>query len=218
MPGVSVITASKNMGHFIGELCYSVYHESKRIQLEHIIVDDNSEDETSDVVHRFQSRYPITFIQTECSQTRALQLALSTSRYETTAWINADDHYLEDGLYRLACAICESDVAYGTVEFCGNILVPPHESALPDKMKTGNFIYQPATIFRTSVAEFNSRFHFTQDYMLWVRLLNNGCSFVRAGLEPCVSMRDHPDRLTHDGTKNELKIKEISDIIGQCKW
>lgn len=99
MKGCSIITTSYNRACYIEETIKSIVKQDYPI--EHIIVDNNSTDETSLIVKKYPQ---VKFLQYPCKQTRALNIGLKVAKYDYIGWINSDDYYVDDvDVVKTAC-------------------------------------------------------------------------------------------------------------------
>ena len=92
---ISIITPNYNYAQYIGKTIESVVMQDYD-NIEHIIVDDGSTDNSVDIIKGYQEKYPnkIKLIQQENKgQTKALNAALSNVTGDIIGWINSDDTF-----------------------------------------------------------------------------------------------------------------------------
>lgn len=95
MMKISIVTPNYNYGHFIGQTIESVINQDYE-NIEHIIVDDGSTDNSVEIIRNYQERYPgkiKLIIQKNQGQTKAINVALKHATGEILGWINSDDFY-----------------------------------------------------------------------------------------------------------------------------
>ncbi len=95
---ISIITPNYNYANFIGKTIESVVNQNYK-NIEHIIVDDGSTDNSVEVIKSYQEKYPsrIKLIQQEnTGQTTAINVGLRAATGDIFGWINSDDYYNED--------------------------------------------------------------------------------------------------------------------------
>src|SRR5687768_13065408 len=93
VPLVSVLTPSFNQGRFIGDCLRSVANQTYE-NIEHIVMDGGSSDETIDVLKATQG--PVRWTsEPDRGQSHALNEALAASQGEYIGWLNSDDAYAD---------------------------------------------------------------------------------------------------------------------------
>jgi hypothetical protein len=91
-PLVTIVTPSYNQGHFIRATIESVLSQDYR-DVEYIIMDGGSTDETASVVRDYASR--LTFIsERDRGQSHAINKGFRMAQGSVVAWLNSDDVYL----------------------------------------------------------------------------------------------------------------------------
>ncbi len=100
MPKVSVITPTYNCAKYLSEALDSALGQSYK-DIEIIVVDDGSKDDTGDIVKGYADRYPGKvryFYQDNKGQAVARNLGISESKGEYVALLDADDVWLSNRL------------------------------------------------------------------------------------------------------------------------
>src|SRR5215212_1922098 len=92
-PKLTIITPSFNQGRFIEKTIASVLDQGYE-NLEYIVVDGGSTDETLDVLERYDDRLAWWVSEPDGGQTDALNKGLRRATGDIVAYINSDDHYL----------------------------------------------------------------------------------------------------------------------------
>lgn len=128
-PFVSVLIDSYNYGHFIEETIESVLNQSlPQENIEIIVVDDGSKDDTSDRVKKYKDK--IKFIQkANEGQASALNVAFENSKGEIIFLLDSDDIFYPDKISEV-CDIYEKyncNVVYNGLEIFGKN-IKNHES------------------------------------------------------------------------------------------
>lgn len=101
---ISIITPNYNYGKYIGETIESVLSQNHD-NIEHIIVDDGSTDNSVEILSEYALQYPnkIIFIKQENQgQTKAINKALQMAKGDIIGWINSDDYYEPNVLGQIA--------------------------------------------------------------------------------------------------------------------
>jgi len=92
---ISIITPNYNYADYIGKTIESVVTQDYD-DIEHIIVDDGSTDNSVNIIKHYQNIYPgkIKLIQQEnMGQTKAINVGLKNASGQIICWINSDDYY-----------------------------------------------------------------------------------------------------------------------------
>jgi glycosyltransferase involved in cell wall biosynthesis len=113
----TIVTASRNYGRFIGDCLASVAAQTG-VEVEHLILDGGSTDETAAVVERFPHA---SFVQEpDGGMSDAINKGFRAARGEWVMWLNADDRLLAGALEKVkqfAASQREADVIYGGWNF-----------------------------------------------------------------------------------------------------
>ncbi|MDA7917079.1 glycosyltransferase [Akkermansiaceae bacterium] len=94
-PLISVVSASWNQGAFLEECIRSV-GAGERNDVEHIIVDNCSDDTTQEVIKRYPHVKAI--VESDSGQSNALNKGFQLARGEWILWLNVDDFLLPGAL------------------------------------------------------------------------------------------------------------------------
>lgn len=98
LPLVTVVTPSYNQGRFIRETIESVLSQ-KYPNIEYIIMDGLSDDETPQICARYADR--LTFVtEKDQGQSDAINKGFALARGEIVAWLNSDDLFLPGAIER----------------------------------------------------------------------------------------------------------------------
>jgi glycosyltransferase involved in cell wall biosynthesis len=113
----TIVTASYNYGHYIGECLESVASQ-EGVTLEHLVMDAGSKDDTADVVARFP--HASFFQEPDKGMTDGINKGFRKARGEWVMWLNADDR-LKPGALKAVKDFAEkhpdADVIYGCWDF-----------------------------------------------------------------------------------------------------
>lgn len=184
-PLISIITPSYNQGEFIEDNIKSVYN-SRYDNIEHIVVDGGSTDQTISVLKQYEDQYNLRWVsETDRGQSHALNKGIEMADGEWIGWQNSDDYYLKDAFDRFVEAIGNSpqtDVVYGDV-----LIVDSQNNQIGKKfnIEPSKFIQRywsvfannQATLFSRnvfdSVGQINENLEYTMDTELMWRILDS---------------------------------------------
>jgi glycosyltransferase involved in cell wall biosynthesis len=180
-PRASIVTPSCNQGRFIEEAILCVKNQDYP-NIEHIIIDGGSTDETLDVIQRYEGTYKMRWVsEPDEGQADALNKGFKLVRGEVLGWLNADDTY-QPGAVGSAVAWLQShpavDLVYGGFNFIsegGETLythIPPKFSL--EKLLYGDIIPQAAMFFRRRMIEeiggVDLNLHYVMDWEFVLRI------------------------------------------------
>lgn len=215
-PVLSVLTPSYNDGAFVAETIASVRAAAltAAIQVQHIIVDDGSTDQTPAVLRRHPGTVRVRLAENQ-GTSAALNVALRLARAPWCLILASDDTVLPTAFLDWAAAARsrpDANVIYSDLEFFGTrrglYTVPPFCSNL---MRQQN-ILPGASFIRTdllrAVGGFDPAMRTAQDWDFWVRAdLHVGLTPVRLPF-PAIRYRwHHGERLHNESGRNIEAIR-----------
>jgi glycosyltransferase involved in cell wall biosynthesis len=180
-PLVSVVTPSFNQGKYLEETILSVLNQDYA-NLEYIVIDGGSTDNTLDILNKYRDRISIIVSEPDRGQTDAINKGFTAAHGEILAWLNSDDTYTPGAVTQAVAYLVEhpeTGLVYGELNFIdeNSRLIGKFHSAQTDlkKLKRGYLhLPQPTAFFRTNlwlqVGPLDPTFYFAMDYDLWVRL------------------------------------------------
>jgi glycosyltransferase involved in cell wall biosynthesis len=222
---LSVLTPSRGYGRFIGDSIRSVIQQ-RGLNVQHIIQDAGSEDETLDVLRSFGDRVEWTS-ERDLGQSDGLNRALEKATGEWVAWLNADEYYLPDGLRVLVEAgeRHNADVVYGdciTVDGKGRVigLRPQHPFSPRILRLYGPFVASVSMIVRRSVLgdyPWDPSLTIVMDWDLYLGLASKGASF-RYVAYPVGAFRLHADQASGQPGRPETRDVRERYRIPSARW
>ncbi|MCL2380193.1 MAG: glycosyltransferase [Treponema sp.] len=100
-PKISIITPCFNSGRFLEETIQSVL-DQKYPNLEYIIIDGGSTDNTLDIIKKYEEKLTYWISEKDEGMYDAIQKGFDKSTGEILAWINSDDLYHKKSLFIIA--------------------------------------------------------------------------------------------------------------------
>lgn len=191
---LSIVTPSFNQGQFIGQTIESILDQPSGLDLELIIKDGKSTDNTTEVVGQYRSKLQdrgiaFTYIsEKDEGQSDGINKGFARAHGDILTWLNSDDTYLPGALEQVFAYFKQhlsTDVLYGKVYFIdpdGKVIGKyPTEPFNEKRLAVFNFICQPGAFFRRSALEraggIKKNLHYVMDYELWLRMAVKGARF-----------------------------------------
>ena len=187
-PDFTIVTASYNYGHYIGECLESVVGQ-KGVTFEHLVFDGGSTDKTAEVVGGFPHA---SFVQeADRGMCDAINKGFRAARGKWVMWLNADDRLLPGALAavkQFAENHNRADVIYGGWNFINGegsfmhrMTVFPYKQGMMCYL--GCYIGSTSAFYRrqTILDErlyLNEDFHYVMDGEYYARLFSLGKKFV----------------------------------------
>jgi glycosyltransferase involved in cell wall biosynthesis len=180
-PLVSVVTPSYNQGHFIRATIESVLSQDYR-NLEYIVMDGGSTDETAAIVREYGSR--VVFVsKPDRGQAHAINEGFGLAKGNVLAWLNSDDVFLPGavraGVRALSCNP-DAGLVYGDgylIDSAGNITGRFPHTREPDLWRLvhlSDYILQQSVFFRRDalddVGYLDESLHYGLDWDLFIRI------------------------------------------------
>jgi len=178
-PLVSIVTASYNRGNYIEDTIKSVILQDYP-NIEYIVVDGGSTDNTIDILKRYEGR--LRWISEKDEGTEdAINKGLNIARGEIFGWLNSDDTYLPGAITKIVIFLNESPevkMVYGKGYFTdlyGNRIGNyPTEPFNLKRLAISNYICHPAAFVRKDafreVGGYSLNLRHATDHDLWIRI------------------------------------------------
>ena len=182
---VSVVTATYNMAEYLKQTIESVLNQTYQ-NIEHIVVDDGSQDNTSEVMELYANDPRVRFIRLDrnCGQTVAKNRGLIEAKGDFIAFIDADNLWKSNKLeiqFPLFSKFQKTGVVFSDAEYIdgdGKLLphIPRsyHDGWITNKLLLSNFVtFNSALVRRECIEEvggFDEQLSMGIDWDLWLRI------------------------------------------------
>jgi glycosyltransferase involved in cell wall biosynthesis len=201
---IAIVTPSFNQGKYIRRTIESVLAQGVQ-NLEYIVIDGGSTDETLEVLRSFDSKLRW-IAEPDRGTADAINKGFRFVEGEILGWLNSDDIYYEDALVTIQEFFelnPHVDVVYGDADHIdenGSFIEKyPTEPWSWVRLHELCFISQPAAFFRRRVIQnfgaLNTRYPHCVDYELWIRCAKAGAKFQHLP-KTLAATRLHPDAKT----------------------
>lgn len=181
-PKISVITPSFNQGRFIEETIRSVLLQNYP-NLEYIIVDGGSTDNTLEIIKKYESRISWWVSEKDNGQADAINKGIKKSTGQIVNWLNSDDYLLPRALYHIGNYSWEKSIGALVgrgykINLQKEIIYAPYPQRLGYKafihwMQENNFM-QPACFFSreswNQCGPLDEDLNFCMDVDLWLKI------------------------------------------------
>jgi glycosyltransferase involved in cell wall biosynthesis len=182
---ISVVTPSYNQGPFLERTLRSVLDQQGDFELEYLVQDGGSTDESLSILERYRDR--LSYVsEPDGGQSDAVNKGFARATGEVVGWLNSDDVYLPGALDAVAralgprgarwcfgqCRVVDEDdrEIRRAISWYKNRLSRRYTLR---RLLTKDFIPQPATFFRRDLLEqvgsLDPACHYAMDYDLWLR-------------------------------------------------
>jgi glycosyltransferase involved in cell wall biosynthesis len=221
----SILTPSFGYGRFISDCVTSVLNQDG-VDLEHIVMDGGSADETVEVLQRLADDQRLSWVsERDAGQSDALNKAVRRADGEWIGWLNADEFYLPGALKAAAATIRERpelDVVFGDfveVNEHGHMLKLVAEHAFDERvLRAQCFIPSCGTFFRREALPdrlWDTTLPSVMDWDLFLEMWRSERRFGHVP-RPMAAFRVHPAQVTgspRGQTQEELaQLKSRYDI------
>jgi len=188
-PLVSIVTPSYNQGRFIEDTLLSVKNQNYP-NIEHIVVDGGSTDNTLDILRKYENEYNLRWIsEPDEGQSNGINKGFRTAKGEIIGWLNSDDAYFDRKVIKDVVDAFQSnrkiDIVYGDCVMTDqdnriykfNLASPLISYKL---LLRQNLLVQPSVLFKKSVVKehkLDEQLEYSMDYEYWIRLAANKKKF-----------------------------------------
>jgi glycosyltransferase involved in cell wall biosynthesis len=218
---VSVVTPSYNQADYIEATIKSVISQKGDFELEYIVIDGGSTDDTIKILKKYENRMKW-ISEKDKGQTDAINKGWKRAAGDIIAYLNSDDTYEPGAIQRAVKFLSENpeiDWVYGKcriidekgkeirrwIKWYRHILGRRYSY---DKLLRENFVAQPSVFIRRRVMDdcgyLDVKQHFVMDYEYWLRIgRKHKAAFIDA---PIANFRFH--RRSKGGARFEQQFKD----------
>jgi len=235
-PKITIVTPTFNQGHFIEETILSIIHQGYP-NLEHILMDGKSTDDTMEVVERYREHFAVIVSEKDKGQSDAINKGFERATGELLTWINSDDMLTPGALAAAAIAyrtsganfingvaqvFREGELVHQCITSCPDGPMPLMDMLdLKNCWLTGQFWWQPDCFFTRELWEkagghVRVDWYYSMDYELWLRMASAGAKVHSIG-RPICWYRTHADQKTSEGEGSGFKGELPRVVADHCE-
>jgi glycosyltransferase involved in cell wall biosynthesis len=230
-PRISIITPSYNQGHFIEETIQSVLSQNYP-NLEYIIVDGGSTDNTVEIIKKYESQITYWVSEPDRGQTHALNKGIAKATGDILAYLNSDDYYLPGTFLKVAeyfRQFPQTDLLHGRCRYVneqgekigeqfGNIQSFEEIIDLWGVWWQKRQFVQPEVFWSKRISDrigqFREDLNYVMDYEYWCRILQAGGVVDRLDSE-FTCFRFTP---TQKSNQSEAVADELLQVVQPWLW
>jgi len=179
LPKISIITPSYNQGQFLEETISSVLAQEYP-NLEYIIIDGGSTDNSVSVIKKYESKISYWISEKDSGQSEAINKGFKRASGEIVSWLCSDDIYLPGTLHKAADHFAghpDAVMIHGKSVLFDEIGKENTIGADPENLALRYFTVipfpQPSSFFRKKLLDeqglLREDLHFAMDYDLLIR-------------------------------------------------
>lgn len=228
LPYVSIVTPSYNQGQFIEETLISVRRQDYP-NIEHIVVDAGSTDNTVEILKRYEDTYNMRWIsEPDEGQSDAIDKGFKMAKGTILTWLNSDDYYLHDHVISKVVYYFElykdvhvvTGTGHDVDEKCRFLrIIEVKKNLINSKyMKYADFMLQPSTFFKkevTSKVRVDKQYVYVFDWLFFLKIFEAGFSVLVVD-DFWAAYRKHSEHKT--GGDTAKRKKEIAEVAKRNFW
>jgi len=221
-PKISVITPSFNQGQYIEETILSVINQDYP-NLEYIIMDGGSSDNTVDVIKKYENKITFWESKKDKGQADAINRGFEMSTGDIICWLNSDDYYLPGSLWYVAQKINteKEEILYGNCihfreENTRVFGTDVRNASSILNLSFADYIIQPSSFYTRKawekVGKLDEKYTFVFDWDWFVRAENLKVNFIPVNCY-LSTYRYHDNHKTSSG--KDTRSKECYELLSK---
>lgn len=186
-PLITIVTPSYNQGQFIEETILSVLNQTYK-NIQYIIVDGGSTDNTMEVVNKYRDKIDIIIHEKDKGQSDAINKGFRLALGELVGWINSDDILYENCVQNIV-NLYEMRKNDGVIFYSSKVDLLDkngivYETRIVEIKNKNHIIHnnydiiQQGSFYNLEIIKkinfLDEKLHYCMDLDLWLRLLNHG--------------------------------------------
>lgn len=231
---ISIITPSYNQEKYLERTILSVWNQEGDFELEHIVIDGGSTDNSIDILSKYDNLYKSNLFQFRCKdmkffwerkpdqgQDDALNKGFTLSTGEILGWLNSDDMFFNHTSLQ---AVCHAFMDHDSSLIVGNVsMIDEYDETIDNHILINSLdnrkfqkrikdigkiciIGQPSCFFKRAVWEGIGidHYYYCLDWSLWINAYRAGYRFYK--IDDYLScMRQHSEAKTVIAGRNKCK-------------
>lgn len=226
---ISVVTPTFNQSGFIEETIESVWSQKGNFEIEHIVMDGGSSDDTVKVLKKWEWRLKNGQFVPKCKglefawssekdrgQTHAINKGMRLSTGKVLAYINSDDAYRPEAFSKAMGSLAKRRVDFvcSDCEFINSNgkrleIRKSRRVQLDALLDWKDYVLQPTVFWSrkafSKLGEFDEELYYAMDYDYWIRALKAGFKFEYLKGEVLAQFRVHEDSKSVSGSERSWK-------------
>ena len=186
---LTVVVPSYNSAEYIEE-CLKSLEAEQSPDVEYILMDGGSTDETMKIVERYKGLFSLIVSEKDKGQSDAFNKGYAQAKGRYITWLNSDDVFCTGSLGRVVEVLKSGGASW----YAANSVYIDADSKVTRCCQSGGFersalrfgilnVFGPSTIVRRDLfieaGEFREDFHFCMDTEYWWRLVSKGHEYER---------------------------------------
>jgi glycosyltransferase involved in cell wall biosynthesis len=233
-PKISIITPSFNQGKYIEDTILSILLQGYP-NIEHIIMDGGSTDETLEIVKSYEQSLTKIISEPDKGQSEAINKGMRIATGDILTWLNSDDMLAPGALAAIAMAfdVNDADLVAGVCHlFKDNRHFASHLTSCPNGplkarelldmehyWQAGMYFYQPEVMFSRRIWEMaggyvDENLQFCMDCELFLRFSKFKARLQVIG-HPVAWFRYHDEQKTNDTSASPYEFKQVCEKFAQ---